>query len=132
MDHPHARTILVAVGATLTFAFSLHQIRERRNRTRKISKTDERVVILGATSGIGRSIAHMYAQRGARVCVVGRRADIDEVERECRTIQRIKETPDEKNAFSFKGDIANPEDMITLRDVIALGTPYYLRTRCDH
>lgn len=121
LDHPHANTILAAVGVTLTVAFTLHRLRERRNRTRKISKTDERVVILGASSGIGRSIAHIYAQRGARVCVVGRRAEIDEVEQECRTIQRIKETPDEKSAFSFKGDIANPEDMITLRDVLALG-----------
>lgn len=121
MDHQHTRTILLAVGTTISVAYSLRWLRERKNRTRKISKTDERVLILGATSGIGRSIAHMYAQRGARVCVVGRRSEIDVVENECRTIQRIKETPDERNAFSFKGDISNPEDMITLRDVLALG-----------
>lgn len=35
----------------------------------------ERVLILGASSGLGRSLALHYAQRGARVCVVARRAD---------------------------------------------------------
>ena len=130
MDHLHAKTVIIALGATITLAFSLRHLRENRNRTRKILKHDERVLILGASSGIGRAIAHLYAQRGARVCVVGRRgAAIDVVEQECKTIQRIKETPDDKSAFSFKGDISNPEDMIMLRDVLALGTCFRYLTK---
>ena len=40
---------------------------------------------LGATSGISRSIARQYAERGAVVCVVGRRgALVEEVVKECR------------------------------------------------
>jgi NADPH:quinone reductase-like Zn-dependent oxidoreductase len=127
MDYPHAKTVILALGATITLAFSLRSIVERRNRTRKILKHDERVLILGASSGIGRAIAHLYAQRGARVCVVGRRGgQIEVVEQECKTIQRIKEAPNDKNAFSFTGDISNPEDMVTLRDVLALGAYHLL------
>ena len=38
------------------------------------------MLVLGASSGIGRAIANFYAARRARVCVVGRRKDkLDEV-----------------------------------------------------
>lgn len=64
----------------------------------------------------------MYAQRGARVCVVGRRQrEIEEVELECKTIQRIKESEEDRNAFSFCADFANPEQMVMLRDIIQAG-----------
>ena len=121
MELPPTRDIAIAVGATLTAAFTLYHIRERRSRTRKIQRTDERVLILGASTGVGRSLAHIYAQRGARVCVVGRRKkEIEEVELECRTIQRIKES-EGRNAFSFCADFADPEQMVMLRDVIQAG-----------
>jgi len=64
----------------------------------------------------------MYAQRGARVCVVGRRKkEIEEVELECKTIQRIKESEQVRNAFSFCADFADPGQMVMLRDVIQTG-----------
>ena len=64
----------------------------------------------------------MYAQRGARVCVVGRRKkEIEEVELECQTIQKIKEPEEERNAFSVCADFADPEQMVMLRDVIQAG-----------
>ena len=64
----------------------------------------------------------MYAQRGARVCVVGRRKkEIEEVELECKTIQRIKESEEDRNAFSFCADFADPGQMIMLRDVLQAG-----------
>jgi len=64
----------------------------------------------------------MYAQRGARVCVVGRRKkEIEEVELECKTIQRIKESEEDRNAFSFCADFADPGQMVMLRDVIQTG-----------
>jgi len=74
----------------------------------------------------------MYAQRGARVCVVGRRRrEIEEVELECKTIQRIKESED-RNAFSFCADFADPEQMVVLRDIIqAGGSPSFARLISD-
>ena len=70
----------------------------------------------------------MYAQRGARVCVVGRRKrEIEEVELECKTIQRIKESEEDRNAFSFCADFADPEQMVMLRDVIQAGEPSFAR-----
>ena len=122
MELPHTRDLAIAAGAALTAAFTLYHIGERRSRTRKIQRTDERVLILGASSGVGRALAHMYAQRGARVCVVGRRKkEIEEVELECKTIQRIKESEEDRNAFSFCADFADPAQMVTLRDVIQAG-----------
>ena len=122
MEIPPTRDLAIAAGATLTAIFAFYHVRERRNRTRKIRKTDERVLILGASSGVGRALAHMYAIRGARVCVVGRRQrEIEEVERDCKVIQRIKESDEDRNTFSFCGDFANPEQMIMLRDVIQAG-----------
>jgi len=122
MELPPTRDLAIAAGAAITAVFTLYHIRERRSRTRKIQRTDERVLILGASSGVGRTLAHMYAQRGARVCVVGRRQrEIEEVELECKTIQRIKEPEEDRNAFSYCADFANPEQMVMLRDVIRAG-----------
>ena len=122
MNLPPTRDLAVAAGVALTAMFTLYHIGERRSRTRKIRRTDERVLILGASSGVGRALAHMYAQRGARVCVVGRRKkEIEEVELECKTIQKIKESEEDRNAFSVCADFADPEHMVMLRDVIQAG-----------
>jgi len=130
MESPPTRDLAVAAGAALTAIFAFYHIRERGSRTRKIQRTDERVLILGASSGVGRTLAHMYAQRGARVCVVGRRKrEIEEVELECKTIQRIKEPEEDRNAFSFCADFADPEQMVILRDVIQAGeSPPHVRS----
>lgn len=122
MELPPTRDLAIAAGAALTAVFVFYHARERRKRTRKIRQSEERVLILGASSGVGRALAHSYALRGARVCVVGRRQkEIEDVEQECRLIQRMKESEEARNTFSFCGDFANPEQMIMLRDVIQAG-----------
>ncbi|KAF8880902.1 hypothetical protein CPB84DRAFT_1792194 [Gymnopilus junonius] len=69
--------------AILPILLILHRVLKRPTRPRKVTKLGERVLVLGATSGVGRTIARQYAARGARVCMVGRRAVLlDEVERE--------------------------------------------------
>lgn len=76
----------------------------------------------------------MYAVRGARVCVVGRRQkEIEEVEQECKLIQRMKESEQHRNTFGFCGDFASPEQMIMLRDVIQAGEshPYACLSHCQ-
>ncbi|KAF8654630.1 hypothetical protein AX16_003511 [Volvariella volvacea WC 439] len=108
-------------GTTLcTFLFlSLitHKVlRRRRARTNKIPKHDERVLVLGATSGIGRSIAVEYAKRGARVCIVGRRKDkVDEVIEECRSAST---GANGVRMLGIPGDFSSAEDMIRVRDAI--------------
>jgi NADPH:quinone reductase-like Zn-dependent oxidoreductase len=67
---------VVAVGLS-TFAYFI----SRRNRCRlyrqsEITPQAERVLVIGGTSGVGRAVAELYAQRGARVCIVGRRGDL--------------------------------------------------------
>ncbi|KAH8646896.1 hypothetical protein BX600DRAFT_555804 [Xylariales sp. PMI_506] len=44
-------------------------------RTRRIAPSSERVLVLGASSGVGRAVVKRYAARGARVCAVARRAE---------------------------------------------------------
>jgi NADPH:quinone reductase-like Zn-dependent oxidoreductase len=56
-------------------------------RLSQIPPTQERVLILGSTSGVGRTLAHQYARRGARVCLVGRRQKmLEEAAEECRKL----------------------------------------------
>lgn len=55
--------------------------------TRNISQRhlpDERILVIGASSGVGHAVARQYAKRGARVCVVARRAEkLTELKAEC-------------------------------------------------
>ncbi|KAG5640680.1 hypothetical protein DXG03_007544 [Asterophora parasitica] len=89
----------------------LYQHHSGARRTRKVAKIDERVLVLGASSGIGRSIANLYAARGARVCVVGRRQDkITEVVEECRTRGTTS-----SRILGVTADFADVEDMVKLR-----------------
>lgn len=92
-------------------------VRARQSRRRRVLPTDERVLILGASSGIGRSIAHVYAKRGARICVVARRNDnVQEVVRECRVEQGHDE-----GVVGCAADFTKVEDMIRVRNVVAEG-----------
>ncbi|KAF8624473.1 hypothetical protein AX15_005856 [Amanita polypyramis BW_CC] len=87
-----------------------------RGRKSLIPPTHERVLILGATSGIGRSIARQYAERGAAVCVVGRRAElVEEVSAECgkwATAER------RRKGLGVCADITDVEGLVRVRDVI--------------
>jgi len=84
--------------------------KRQSNRTRKITQTAERVLILGGTSGIGKAIAKIYAIRGAKVCVVGRRDAL---------LKEVKEELARESAngsiLSLKGDFAEAEDMVRIR-----------------
>ncbi|EDR04783.1 uncharacterized protein LACBIDRAFT_303996 [Laccaria bicolor S238N-H82] len=108
--------------AAIPLAFALYKLLQKPQRLSKVSKTKERVLVLGATSGIGRSIARQYAERGAVVCVVGRRgALVKEVVKECRQVQSSLRlgTTDEKNDFlGVTADFANVDDMVRVREVI--------------
>lgn len=77
------------------------------------------MLILGASSGIGRSVARQYAARGARVCIVGRRqALVEEVAVECRNAQKSSQSHD---VLAVSGDFTNVGDMVRVRDTLEKG-----------
>ena len=108
--------------AAIPLAFALFKLLQKPRRLSKVLKTKERVLVLGATSGIGRSIARQYAERGAVVCVVGRRGPlVDEVVKECRQSRSSLRlgTTDEKNDFlGVTADFADVDDMVRVREVV--------------
>ena len=58
-----------ALDVLLVIPVLLRLLRARRGPTREqlVKPADERVVLLGASSGIGRDLALAYAKRGARM-----------------------------------------------------------------
>ncbi|KAI0788200.1 hypothetical protein C8Q74DRAFT_1315843 [Fomes fomentarius] len=100
---------------------------------------DERVVILGASRGIGRVLALRYALVGARVCIVARREEkLANVAEECRVAAKTRSTTDYEPILSMKGDFTVIEDMISVRNrvrsewngfdtlVVCAGVPTFL------
>ncbi|KLO20018.1 NAD-P-binding protein [Schizopora paradoxa] len=103
-----AFSLLLAVPLAIPF---LNNVSSRR--TRRISHAQEYVLILGASSGVGRELALQYAARGARLCIVARReAELQKAHAECLA------------AASGKGgqvtmavlDASDAEQMLSLRD----------------
>ncbi|KAJ6505396.1 hypothetical protein C8R45DRAFT_817551 [Mycena sanguinolenta] len=109
MALPLRTYFLAALALAPIFAF----LRRRPKRSSTLPHRNERVLIIGASSGIGRTLAHEYAKLGAKgVCVVGRRADkLAEVVAECNA---YKEPHTE--VISITGDFAEVEDMVKARD----------------
>ena len=110
-------------GISIAFLSFLYAVSKNLyNRYSKVPKLGERVVVLGASSGIGRSIARQYAERGARVCIVGRReALVNEVVAECQSVRNMLSSSSDKqqeNIFGVAADFANVDDMIRTRTIV--------------
>ena len=107
-------------GISIAFFSFLYAVyRNLFNRYSKVPKLGERVVVLGASSGIGRSIARQYAERGARVCIVGRRETlVNEVVVECQSVRNMSSSDKQENIFGVAADFANVDDMIRTRTII--------------
>ncbi|KIJ58934.1 hypothetical protein HYDPIDRAFT_44260 [Hydnomerulius pinastri MD-312] len=113
---PNSPLSLAASVLSVSF-LSLYILRSRPRRTSKVAQERERVLILGATSGVGRTIAHKYASRGAYVCIVGRReAKIGEVVQECKELS--SQGGFEDRILGVRGDCGNVEDMVKLREAL--------------
>ena len=113
---------LSTAAGVLTIGLStLYLFQSRRSRrTSKIPLEQERVLILGATSGVGRILAQRYASRGAFVCVVGRRQPkIDEVVQECKELSERGGFED--RVLGVRGDCGDVQDMIQLRETLQNG-----------
>ena len=76
----------------------------------------ERVLILGASSGIGKEIALNYARRGARLCIVARRKEVlASVLQECQT------NGGSASAIAVAADFTNVDELIKIRETIERG-----------
>ena len=84
-------------------------------RPTKVPYKTERVLIVGGSSGIGRTMARQYVERGARVCVLGRREELLlEVEEELKAA--FKGATDNKDTvLAIKADFTEAEDMVRVR-----------------
>lgn len=106
--------------AVLSLLYTVY--RSLHKRSLKVPKLGERVLVLGASSGIGRSIARQYAERGARVCIVGRReALVNEVVAECQKAQSDGSggiSKQEEDIFGVAADFASVDDMIRTRTIV--------------
>ncbi|KAF8055616.1 hypothetical protein FPV67DRAFT_1596678 [Lyophyllum atratum] len=109
----------LAILAIIPVLITIRRVWLRSRRVIKVPKIDERVLILGASSGIGRSIAHLYAERGARVCVVGRRQEkVEEVAKECRERGALSSGYGATRIMGVTGDFADVDDMVRLRTTL--------------
>jgi len=121
--------------AVLPALFTLRRLLKRPHRPSKLPKNSERVLVLGASSGIGRAIAHQYSERGAKVCVVGRREQkIAEVLEECKGLSPEGKAglSDDTRVLGISADFANMDDMIRVRTALETGvsipSPYHQKT----
>ncbi|KZL80883.1 short-chain dehydrogenase reductase sdr [Colletotrichum incanum] len=102
MGYPVIRLALAALAILLA---QRNLAAQSRRRDKRLKYTNERVLILGASSGVGRAVAKRYASRGARVCVVARRAD---------DIATLSEDCGEKCIW-HAADFSIVDDLINLR-----------------
>ena len=125
MPHPLqaclSKPSLTLALASFLIAGAYHISRCKYRRPQKVNKVGERVLILGATSGIGRSLARRYAERGARVCIVGRRELlVRDVETECRNA--TSSIVNEDDVLAIPADFTTPDDMIKVRSILDQST----------
>ncbi|KAI0107099.1 short-chain dehydrogenase [Nemania sp. FL0031] len=102
---PNSRHLVGAVTALAAVLVLRHIFKAKNHRSKQIRSSEERVLILGASSGLGRTLAKQYVARGAKVCAVARRRKpLDGLARECG-----------KQCLPFVADFTEAADMEKLR-----------------
>lgn len=116
----------LAILAIIPIYLTIRRFLRRPPRISRIPKIDERILILGASSGVGRTIAQLYAERGARVCVVGRRSDkVEEVVEDCRNRGFLSSAYGASRILGLTGDFADVDDMVRIRAILETGMFYF-------
>ncbi|KAI0700477.1 NAD-P-binding protein [Cytidiella melzeri] len=83
---------------------------------RHIRNDEERVLVIGGSSGIGRAITHIYSKRGAKVCIVGRQEyALEKAHAECVA---ARSPGAEHTVISVRADFADARDMVRVRQVL--------------
>lgn len=94
----------LAIGIPTFYMQHTASVKSRR-RDKNLTHENERVLIIGASSGVGRAVARQYAARGARVCVVARRTvEVMTLAKDCGI-----------NCIWEIADFSNADDMVRVR-----------------
>jgi NADPH:quinone reductase-like Zn-dependent oxidoreductase len=118
--YPIGATAAITLGVFVPLWAILNNFAKRRDlRSAAVPPGAERVLILGASSGIGRTLAHRYAERGAKVCAVARRgAELEVVRMECEALAAPVSSESEP-VVTICADVTRAEDLITIREMIS-------------
>jgi NADPH:quinone reductase-like Zn-dependent oxidoreductase len=118
--YPIGATAAITLGVLVPLWAILNSFAKRRNlRPAAVPPGAERVLILGASSGIGRTLAHSYAERGAKVCAVSRRGAVLEVVRsECEALAAPVSSSESEPVVTICADVTRAEDLINVREII--------------
>ncbi|KEP53309.1 short-chain dehydrogenase/reductase family protein [Rhizoctonia solani 123E] len=86
-------------------------------RTVFIQPSEERVLIIGASSGVGHATAVAYAKRGARVAIVARRsAVLEQVKQECLKVRNESGYAEQKDVIlAVTADFSDEREMENVR-----------------
>jgi hypothetical protein len=117
---------LLGLALALPLLMKLPRLAYKLRRRAQLPADYERVLVLGASGGIGRAAAHLYAARGARVCLVARRGDeLRAAHDECVALSakagHAEYQAGGKRVISVEADVTNVEDMIRVRDMLETG-----------
>lgn len=128
-------SLLLGLGLSIPVLLKARGIAHRLRRSSQLPANYERVLILGASSGIGRAIAHIYAARGARVCVVARRDDeLQAVAEECMALSakagHAEYQAGGRRILSVIADFTNVEDMVSVRTEVENGERVFTLALC--
>ncbi|EJD55237.1 NAD(P)-binding protein [Auricularia subglabra TFB-10046 SS5] len=111
MDSHSAK--LAGAAVLPLIAYLLYRSRRRAARASVVPRKGERVLIIGATSGVGRDVAVQYAARGARVFLTGRRAaELESAGAECSAFGTAAAVRIER------ADASVAEDVLRMRDAL--------------
>lgn len=95
--------IITTTAAAVYFAHTISKKKQDRKRT--LSPKEERVIILGCSSGIGKDCALQYASRGAKLILFARRQNLlEELQKEC-------EAAGSPQVEYFTGDVTKEQDI---------------------
>ena len=113
-------TAAITLGVFVPVWAILNCFAKRRDRRPEVLPPGtERVLILGASSGVGRAVAHGYAERGAKVCVVARRsAELEVVRSECEALAAPVSSSESDSILTLCADITRAEDLFIIRKTV--------------
>lgn len=113
------KPLSILLASIAAFVIARHTLSRKARRTTTIPRNQERVVIIGASSGVGREIAKIYASRGALVCLVGRRQkELDEATQECLQLYPEDTDKSTRKAIYKVADSTDAVQLVALRDFV--------------
>ncbi|KAJ9071929.1 hypothetical protein DSO57_1032425 [Entomophthora muscae] len=107
----------VCLSTLLYYLYNSSRSYKLSQRRRCFKYSSEKVVIIGASSGIGRELALIYAQRGASIILVARRKELlDELVLECKQIAHTASL--DIQVVSFPCDITSYKKLSQLSKLV--------------